>query len=250
VRLLLSALRCEKGAVEENLAEHRRVLGDARDAECGVAVFPEMSLTGSVDPSQTPERLIELEDPAVVAMTAFTRETGVAAVFGISERAKSGDAHIAQVVAAQGRIVAVQRKRHLGEGEDGYTAAGTDAAVDLDGARCAVAICAESRIDRPFAHAAAIGAQFVLLCAAPGLYGRRIDEASWRRGWEWWRAEGLGDARRHARERRLWIAIATQAGSTHDEDFPGGAALVDPAGRVCAELPDWRAANLIVDVPL
>ena len=80
VRLLLSALRCEKGAVEENLAEHRRVLGEARDADCGMAVFPEMSLTGSVDPSQTPERLVTLEDPAVAAMTAFTSETGVAAV--------------------------------------------------------------------------------------------------------------------------------------------------------------------------
>ena len=250
VRLLLSALRCEKGAVEENLAEHRRVLGEARAADCGMAVFPEMSLTGSVDPSQTPERLVTLEDPAVAAMTAFTSETGVAAVFGLSERAENGDAHIAQVVAAHGRIVGVQRKRHLGEGEESYTAADADAAVDLDGVRCAVAICAESGVDRPFDHAVAVGANLVLLCAAPGLYGRRIDESAWRRGWEWWRSEGLGDARRHARERGLWIAVATQAGSTYDEDFPGGAALVDPTGRVCAELPDWRAGSLIVDVPL
>jgi len=55
---------------------------------------------------------------------------------------------------------------------------------------------------------------------------------------------------RHARERHLWIAIATQAGSTHDEDFPGIAALVDPDGEVRAELPDWREGTLIVDVPL
>jgi predicted amidohydrolase len=250
VRVLLSALRCEKGASEENLAEHRRVLGEARDANCTLAVFPEMSLTGSVDPSRTPERLVTLDDPSVTALIAFTGESGVAAAFGIAEISENGHAHIAQVVAAQGRIVGVQRKRNLGEGEEGYAAADADAVFELEGVRCAIAICAESRTDRPFAHAVTAGAKLVLFCAAPGLYGRRIDEAAWKRGWEWWRSDGLGDAQRHARECGLWIAVATQAGSTHDEDFPGIAALVDPEGTVCAELPDWRAGSLIVDVPL
>jgi predicted amidohydrolase len=250
VRILLSALRCEKGAIETNLAEHQRVLGEARDAGCSLAVFPEMSLTGSVDPSRTPDRLVTLDDPGVIALSAFTRETGVAAAFGIAEIAENGDAHIVQVVAARGRILGVQRKRHLGEGEESFTAADVDAVFDLDGVRCAIAICAESRNDRPFARAVAAHARLVLLCAAPGLYGRRIDEAAWKRGWEWWRADGLGDAQRHARERGVWIAVSTQAGSTHDEDFPGVAALVDPTGSVCAELPDWHAGSLIVDVPL
>ena len=248
--MLLAALRCEKGAVGENLAQHRRVLGDARDAGCVVAVFPEMSLTGSVDPSRNPEHLVMLDDPAIADLTALTAEIGIAAVFGIAERGVHGVAHITQIVAEHGRIVAVQRKRHLGEGEDGYTAADTDATFELSGVRAAIAICAESGTDRPFAHAAAADAKVVFLCAAPGLYGRRIDEASWKRGWEWWRGEGVGDARRHARERKLWIAVATQAGSTHDEDFPGVAALVGPDGELRAELPDWRAAHLIVDVPV
>ena len=250
MRVLLSALRCEKGAIEENLVEHQRVLGEARDAECRLAVFPEMSLTGSVDASRTPERLVTLDHPAVTALSAFTGETGVAAAFGIAEIAESGDAHIVQVVAAQGRIVGVQRKRHLGEGEESFTAADADSVFEFDGVRCAIAICAESRTDRPFAHAVTADAKLVLFCAAPGLYGRRIDEAAWKRGWEWWRADGLGDAQRHARERGLWIAVATQAGSTHDEDFPGVAALIDPAGTLRAELPDWRAGSLIVEVPL
>jgi predicted amidohydrolase len=146
--------------------------------------------------------------------------------------------------------VAVQRKRYLGEGEEGYTAGEEDATFELDGTRGAIAICAESRIDRPFAHAVTAGARLVLFCAAPGLYGRRIDEAAWKRGWEWWRGDGIGAAQRHARERGLWIALATQAGSARDEDFPGVAALIDPEGNVRAELPDWREGNLVVDVPV
>jgi predicted amidohydrolase len=250
VRMLLAALRCEKGAMSENLARHRRVLCEARDAGCAVAVFPEMSLTGSLDPARTPELLIALDDAHVGAMAELTAKTGVAAVFGLSERAAGGAAHITQVVADRGRIVAVQRKRHLGEGEERYTAVDEDATFELDGTRGAIAICAESRIDRPFAHAVSTGAKLVLFCAAPGLYGRRIDEAAWKRGWEWWRGEGVGDAQGHARERGLWIALATQAGSAHDEDFPGVAALIDPEGNVRAELPDWREGNLIVDVPV
>jgi predicted amidohydrolase len=51
VRALLAALRCPKGDVAGNLAAHVRLLSDAASAGCDLAVFPEMSLTGSVDPA-------------------------------------------------------------------------------------------------------------------------------------------------------------------------------------------------------
>ena len=91
--MLLSALRCEKGAIDLNLAEHQRVLREARDAGCALALLPEMSLTGSVDPAHNPERLAALDHPAVGALVAATGEIGVAAVFGIAERT----AHVAAV---------------------------------------------------------------------------------------------------------------------------------------------------------
>jgi len=247
---MLAALLCEKGAIDENLARHEQVLRAAGDAGCALAVFPEMSLTGSIDSVRHPDLLVTLGHPVVLALAALTAGIGVAAVFGISERSETGDAYITQIAAEHGRIVGVQRKRHLGEDEVGYTAADIDSEFDIAETRCAIAICAEGEVDRPFAHAAAVGAGLVLFCAAPGLYGRRIDEAAWIRGWEWWCGHALGDARRHAREHGLWIAIATQAGSTSDEDFPGLAALIDPNGVVVAQLPDWHAGSLVVDVPV
>ena len=197
--MMLAALRCEKGEVEQNLREHERVMQEARAAGCALAVFPEMSLSGSVDPARFPEQLLTLDHPAVRAVAALSGELGVGAVFGISECSDTGVAHITQVVAEHGRVVGVQRKRHLGEDEVAYTASDSDAVFDLAGARCAIAICAEGEIERPFAYAASASASVVLFCAAPGLWGRRIDEAAWRRGWEWWRGHGLGDACRHAR---------------------------------------------------
>jgi hypothetical protein len=58
VRCLLAAICCEKGDVPGNLASHLRLLADAASAGCRLAVFPEMSLTGSADPAASPERLI------------------------------------------------------------------------------------------------------------------------------------------------------------------------------------------------
>jgi len=246
--MLLSALRCEKGAIDLNLAEHRRVLRDAREEGCAIALLPEMSLTGSVDPAHNPERLVALDHPAVGALVAASRELRVAAVFGIAERTADGP-FITQVVAAGGRVAGVQRKRHLGEGEEAFRASAHDGVFDVAGTRFAIAICAEGGQDRPFAHATAVGAELVCFPAAPGLHGRRSTETEWRAGWDWWCGSALGDAQRHARDRGLWIAIATQAGSTIDEDFPGLAALVSPRGEVVAQSPDWVAADLVVDVP-
>jgi predicted amidohydrolase len=247
VRMLLSALRCEKGAIDHNLAEHRRVLEEARDAACALAVLLEMSLTGSVDPTRHPERLIGLADPAVAKMAALTAELGVAAVFGFSETGRDGAAYITQAFASRGRLAGVQRKRHLGEDEIGYRADDRDELFELDGVRFTIAICAEGEIERPFAHAQVVGAPLVCFSAAPGLWERKTTDEEWRLGWEWWCSHGLRQAREHARARGLWIALAGQAGATVDEDFPGIAALVDPRGEVVAQLPDWQEGNLVVD---
>jgi predicted amidohydrolase len=250
MRALLAAIRCEKGEVRANLTRHLEILARAGSSGCELVVFPEMSLTGSVDPALHPDRLMALDDPALGALVTASADTGTAACFGIAERGAGGESYITQVFAAGGRMTGVQRKRHLGDGEEGFTPAAGNAVFDHAGTRLGVAICAEAGFDAPFDSAAADGARLILFPAAPGLYGRRTDEASWRAGFSWWQGCSLGDARRHARRLGLWIALAGQAGATADEDFPGFAALVSPDGKVTARLPDWREATLTVDVPL
>jgi 8-oxo-dGTP pyrophosphatase MutT (NUDIX family) len=117
----------------------------------------------------------------------------------------------------------------------------------LGAARFGVTLCAEGGVDFPWDDAVAGGASVVCFCSAPGLYGRRTDERAWHDGHAWWLSSGLGDALRHARRLGVPVAMATQAGSTEDEDFPGLAALVSPAGEV-ARLPDWRAGSLVAEV--
>jgi predicted amidohydrolase len=240
VRVLLAALNSPKGDLDGNLARHLELLTEAGAGDCEVAVFPEFSLTGYDHTAA-----IAIDDEHVRALAAATGD--VAAVFGIAER-DGDDVHITQVVAAAGEVVGSYRKRHL-QDEDAYTPGTHDNSVfDLAGTNVGVVICAEGGVDWTWDDIAAAGARIAFFCSAPGLHGRRTDEASWRAGFDWWEGCGLGDARKQATRLGLWVAMATQAGVTADEDFPGIAALVDPNGDVVARLPDWRAGTLIVDI--
>jgi predicted amidohydrolase len=247
VRALLAAITCEKGDLQANLAAHVELVARAAQAACDLVVFPEFSLTGSIDPLRRPAGAVAIDHDAVRALTAATSAYGPAAVFGFSER-RGGEFFITQAVASDGRLVGVQRKRHLGEDEGPYST-GSDAVVfELCSRHLGIIICAEGDVEWTWNATIEAGAETVLFCSAPGLYGRRTDEASWRAGFEWWDAHGLGNAIRHAKRLNVPVAMATQAGTTVDEDFPGIAALVSADGGVVDRLPDWRAGTLVVDL--
>lgn len=67
--------------------------------------------------------------------------------------------------AAAGRVAGVQRKRHLGEGEEAFTPAAGSAVFEHAGTRFGVAICAEAGFDAPFDAAAAADEDFPGLAA-------------------------------------------------------------------------------------
>ena len=248
VKALLMAVNCPKGEISRNTRRHLELLSEGAEHGADIVVFPEMSLTGSVDPVHWPGNAIALTHPALDELAAATARLGVAALVGVAESC-GADVYITQVLIERGRLVAHHRKHTLGEDEEGYCAGADVVALRVGETPIGIAICAESAVDPPFDAAAAAGASVVFQCSAPGLYGRRIDEDGWRTGFDWWSGAALTDAARHARRHGLWVALSTQAGATADEDFPGFAALVDPSGAVVASLPDWREGTLLVNLP-
>ena len=250
VRVLLAAINCAKGEIDTNLARHIDLLQEAADSECDMAVFPEMSLTGCINPKTRADRSVTLDSDAVLKLAEATQETGVGALFGITERAEGGGTLITQVFASAGRIAGSDSKRHLGEDEESFQAGDLPFTFSLNDVRFGAAICAESGVAYPFAEPAADGASVVFHCSAPGLWTRCKTEAEWQRGFDWWHGECLERLSAHARQLNIWIAATAQAGSTVDEDFPGWAGLFDPDGRLVTKLPDWREATLIADIPL
>ena len=61
MRILLAALNAQKGDLAGNLARHQAALEQARVQGCQLAVFPEFSLTGSVDTRRHPGRAVAVD---------------------------------------------------------------------------------------------------------------------------------------------------------------------------------------------
>lgn len=241
MRLLLTSVQCPKGDVQTNLARSLELLEQGRESGCDLILLPEMSLTGYL-----PTAALPLADQSVAELVGSTA-TGPSLCFGLVEQREPGRSpYITQLLAKGGRIAAVHRKAHLGEGEDSQFGSGVSSGlVSVAGVACALAVCAEIGTQPPYAQ----DARLVLAPAAPGLYGdRRRTDADWQRGFNWWRESVVDDARRLLRP-GSWLAVSSQAGATHDEDFPGWAALIGAGGHVVDELPDWREGTLVVDVP-
>ena len=239
-------MSCQKGELEANTRRHIALLEEgARGAR--IVAFPEMSLTGSVDPVNWTGHAVPLTHPAVDEVAAAAGRLGIAALVGIAE-AHDGDVHITQVLADGGRVVGHYRKRTLGEGEESYRVGSDPARFVLDRNPIGIAICAEGGVDAPFDDAAASGASVVFFCSAPGLYGRRTNEKEWRAGFDWWSGSALGDAARHARRHGLWIALSTQAGDRR-RGLPRPRRARRPERRGRRALPDWHEGTLLVDLP-
>jgi hypothetical protein len=170
MRILLAAASAQKGDLDGNLARHLAALDQARVQGCQLAVFPEFSLTGSVDPRTRPQRALGIDAGPVRALLAATSRTGVAALFGIAER-DGGAFHITQLYGHDGRLGGVYRKRHLGEGEEGYRPGDGSGVFRLGAARFGVTICAEGGVDFPWDDAAAGGRRWSASARPPGSTG-------------------------------------------------------------------------------
>ncbi len=249
VRIALVQMRCEKAAIPENLRAIDRHLDDAETEGADVVLFPEMSITGYADPTRMPGAILSVDGATVARFLSMTRGRPAAVVAGIIEANPGGKPFITQIVARDGAIIGVYRKRNIAEDEAPWFDAGREPCVfDHAGTRFGISVCADIYKPKVFSDCAALGARVILEAAAPGLYGEQHDR-NWETGWQWWRGECHQQLGGYARELGVHIAVATQAGRTLDEDFPGGGYLFGPDGSCLAETADWSEGMLIVAVP-
>jgi 8-oxo-dGTP pyrophosphatase MutT (NUDIX family) len=156
VRILLAAVDAPAGDLDGRLARHLAVLDQAWAEGCHLAVFPERSLTGPVDPGDHPEGALALDAAPVRALLEGTRRAGLAALFGITEH-EGAAFHVTQVYGHSGRLDGVHRRRHPEEGPGVF---------QLGAARFGVTFGAGGE-----AHpgdAAGAGVAVLLDCSAPG----------------------------------------------------------------------------------
>ena len=250
LRLALVQMRCEKADIDGNLSVMQGYLAEARERRIDIVVFPEMNVTGYVRPMSHPEVCLDLEDREVRRLLEMTANFDGTVLAGIIEHNPDGKPFVTQLAIRNGDLVGFYRKRHIVDEEEDWFSAGTDPIVfDHESFRIGVAICADIDNAEVFGDVATLGARIVMECAAPGLYGEQANR-NWQSGFDWWRnncAEKLG---RYAAAHGIWIAVATQAGRTRDEDFPGGGYVFSPTGDLLYRSPDWSEGAAYLEIDL
>jgi predicted amidohydrolase len=244
----LIQMRCEKGAIAENLDRIARYYAEAVELGVDIIGFPEMSLTGYADPTRYPGAILRLGGPEVSQVLEMTRDQPTTLLAGLIEANPQGKPYITQIAAHDGELLGFYRKRTVIEEEAEWFTPGDVVPIFAHGdLTFGIAVCADIGNQEVFAACARQGAQIVFELAAPGLYGEQATR-DWRSGFEWWRDKCQKQLSQYARQHSLWIAVATQAGRTVDEDFPGGGYLFAPDGRRLYATPDWSPGAVYLEL--
>lgn len=239
VKIGLVQMRCEKGAIAENLESLSRYLAEAERRGIDIIGFPEMSITGYADPNKYPNAAISLDGKEIDSLLKMTEGRKFSVLAGLIEKNSTGRLFITQIVIRDGKLSGFYRKITLKDEEAEWFSPGEAVTVfKHDDLTFGVSICADIDSEEIFAKCAGQGAQIVFELAAPGLYGEQATR-NWRSGYEWWEGECLKYLPGYAKKYGIWIAVATQAGRTVDEDFPGGGYVFSPDGNRVYTTPDW-----------
>ena len=250
LRIALIQQFCEKAAIQQNLELISGYLAEAARRQIDIVGFPEMNITGYADPTRYPQAVIRLDGPEITEFLDRTRKFRGLVLAGLIEENPNGKPFITQVAASQGKLLGCYRKVTIIDDEVLWFSAGEDIPVYHWGnLTFGVVICADIHNEAVFAACRRQGAQLVFELAAPGLYG---DQATrdWQSGYAWWEGECRMKLGGYAREHGLWIAVATQAGRTLDEDFPGGGYLFAPGGERVFATKNFKPGAVYLEVDL
>jgi predicted amidohydrolase len=250
LNIALVQMRCEKGAIDANLTTIQVSLQEAISRKVDIICFPEMSITGYIDPTRQPEAIVRLDGPEVARFATMTNSAAITAIAGIVEANPKGKPFITQIVAHAGKLLDYYRKKTIITDEVARFAPGATTTVFTHPkATCGLAICADIENPAVFAANAAQGARIIFEAAAPGLYGEQATR-NWQTGYNWWHGECHVKLGQYAHDHQVYIAVATQAGRTINEDFPGGGYIFGPDGSCLYETPDWSENTLYAQLPL
>jgi len=185
--------RCVPYDVAVNAVTHAAAV---RSAVARVVVFPELSLTGY----ELDAPAITVDDPRLTPIVEACAKAGTLALVGAPVHGKAGRVHIAMLaVEGTGATVAYHKVWLSTTESDRFAPGGAPAVLDVDGWRLGLAICKDTHIPQHASDTAALGidayvAATLMFAEETALQNRR--------------------ACRIATDHRVWVALASFAGST------------------------------------
>jgi predicted amidohydrolase len=250
IRIGLIQMVCEKAAMAENLASIAHYLAEAAVRKIDIVGFPEMSITGYADPTRYPEAQLTLDSSDVARFLTVTQGFSGIVLAGIIEANPNGKPFITHLIARDGVLLGHYRKITIEDEEIEWFSAGDSVPIFQSGSLpFSLAICADLTNPAVFASSRQQGARLIFELAAPGLYGEQSTR-NWATSYAWWEAECQEYLSRYAKDYGVWILVATQAGRTRDEDFPGGGFVFAPNGERVFATPDWQPGAVFLEIDL
>lgn len=251
LRIALAQIAPRLGLLDENLARHRDLIGEARDAGADLVVFPELGLTGYLLQDLAAEVALRPDDPRLGALAAATR--GISAVVSFVEEAPDHRLFIAAALLEDGAIRHVHRKCYLPTyglfDERRFFAAGDrfrTVRSERLGATLGIAVCEDFWHPAVPAILALDGATLLVnVSSSPGRDVSRSSEA------------GLGSAdswrtlmRAYAQLTTSTVVFVNRVGVDESCAFWGGSEVVAPTGRPLFSAPLFDEGLHLVDVDL
>jgi predicted amidohydrolase len=207
---------CQPCDVAANAATHAAMV---RSAGARVVVFPELSLTGY----EFDAPAIAVEDPRLVPLLEACVETGTVALAGAPVGGEEGTVHIAMLAIDATGVRVAYRKMWLGGVEPDRFAPGLEPAVlEVDGWQLGLAICKDTGVAQHAADTAVLGIDAYIAGVLESAEDAAIVEER---------------AQRVAADHRVWVAIASFAGSTGGgyDRAAGGSGIWSADGLLVAQ---------------
>lgn len=245
VRVALGQISPRLGDVEANLGLHLASVEQARSDGAEVLVFPELSLTGYHLLDQVPEVALRQDDATLTRLAAASRSIDL--VVGLVEESPGHRYHNAAAYFAGGGLVHLHRKLYLpnyGMFQEGRDFAPGDRLRSFDATYgpCGLLVCEDLWHATCAWLLAQQGAEIIYVLANGPTRGARPGTGITSVGV--WRDL----LRVTAQFQSAFLVYVNRSGCEDGLSFGGGSMVVDPFGRVVAELPPLEQGLLTVEL--
>ena len=102
LKIAMVQMRCEKGTTSENVNQIISYLDEAAANGTEIACFPEMCISGYVDPTKCPSGILSWGDPEISRIVNWSKGKQITVIVGIVENNPDGKPFISQGVIRDG----------------------------------------------------------------------------------------------------------------------------------------------------
>jgi predicted amidohydrolase len=202
--------------------------------------FPEGFLQGYLtDETLARRNALDLASPAFEAVLNRLPKTGPMIVMGLIE-AEEGRLFNTAIVVDHSTVIGRYRKAHLLGGEQIFDAGSESHVFETAGLRFGINICYDTNFPEAARKIADLGASLIV-CPANNMLRRKT-------------AEALKDSHNSVRGERcretgLWLVSADVTGERDGCISWGPTSVLNPVGKVVAQLPLEKTGLLVFDIP-